>query len=276
MKYPLVSIITPSLNCGAFIEETLRSVEQQDYPNIEHIVLDSGSTDETMAVLARHPSVRVVSPAPHELTEKLSHGFAMARGEIVAWIGADDLYLPGAIRKAVEALQRNPQVALVYCNIVQVDAKSAEIGRERTRQANWEDMLTHNYIPVETAFIRREVLDRVGLFDKRYPMVLDWDFHLRISKNFPILYVDDFWSAFRVREGQRSSVYQYDYWIQARTMAREHGANLLPLYWNYWGTKVKRISRMVRNGEFRTLTTKLGKHIRSVARHQATRNRTDY
>ena len=147
---PLVSIVTPSFNCGAFIEETLRSVEQQDYPHIEHIVLDSGSTDETLAILARYPSVRVVTAAPQGVSAKVNHGFSIARGEIVAWINADDFYLPGAISKAVDALKRNPGAAVVYCNFLQVDEHSVEIDRERTKQASWQEMLARGYIPVET------------------------------------------------------------------------------------------------------------------------------
>lgn len=273
---PLVSIVTPSFNCGAFIEETLRSVEQQDYPRIEHIVLDSGSTDETLAILARHPSVRLVTPAPQGLSAKVNHGFSIARGEIVAWINADDFYLPGAISKAVDALKRNPGVAVVYCNFLQVDEHSVEIDRERTRQASWQEMLARDYIPVESAFIRREALERVGPLDTRYPLVQDWDLFLRISKQFPILYVDDHWSAFRVREGQRSDLYKYDFWIQARKMTKEHGAGFFPLFRDYWGTKLGRAGRMMRNGQFRRLRSKLAKYILSFGRRQVTRNRSDY
>lgn len=273
---PLVSIVTPSLNCGAFIEETLRSVEQQDYPRVEHIVLDSGSTDETLAILARHPSVRVVTPAPQGLSAKVNLGFSIARGEIVAWINADDFYLPGAISKAVDAFKRNPGVAVVYCNFLQVDEHSVEIDRERTKQANWQEMLARDYIPVESAFVRREALERVGPLDTRYPLVQDWDLWLRISKQFPILYVDDWWSAFRVRQGQRSDLYKYDFWMQARKMTKEHGADFFPLFRDYWGTKLGRAGRMMRNGEFRRLRSKLGKYILSFVRHQVTRNRSDY
>lgn len=273
---PLVSIVTPSFNCGAFIEETLRSVEQQDYPRVEHIVLDSGSTDETLAILARYPSVRVVTPAPQGLSAKVNHGFSIARGEIVAWINADDFYLPGAISKAVDALNRNPGVAVVYCNFLQVDEHSVEIDRERTKQASWQEMLARDYIPVESAFVRREALERVGPLDTRYPLVQDWDLWLRISKQFPILYVDDWWSAFRVRQGQRSDLYKYDFWIQARKMTKEHGASFFPLFRDYWGTKLGRAGRMMRNGEFRRLRSKLGKYILSFARHQVTRDRVDY
>lgn len=274
--HPLVSIVTPSLNTGAFIEETLRSVEQQDYPYVEHIVLDSGSTDETMAILARYPSVRVVTGAPHGVSEKVNLGFSIASGEIIAWMNADDFYLPGAISKAVDALTRNPGVAVVYCNSLEVDERSVEIGRERTKQASWQEMLVRGYITAGGAFIRREALERVGPLDARYPMVQDWDLFLRISKQFPILYVDDWWSAFRTRQGQRSDLYTHDFWLQARKMTKEHGGGFFPLFQDYWGSKLGRAGRMMRNGEFHQLRSKLGKYILSVARHHVSGNKTDY
>lgn len=254
---PLVSIVTPSYNTGCFIEETIRSVAQQDYPYIEHIVLDSGSTDETKSILARYPQVRLVTSAPHGLSAKINLGFSMARGHVVAWMNADDFYLPGAVSKAVDALCRHPEVAVVYCNSVQVDEESRPSDRERTRQVGWHDMLARNYVPLEAAFVRREVLQQIGQVDTRYPLVQDWDLWLRISRSFPMLYVDEWWSAYRVRKGQRSEMYKYEFWMQARAMTREHGGRLLPLFWDYWSTKLRRAWFMLLRGDFRRLLAKL-------------------
>lgn len=268
--------MTPSLNCGAFIEETMRSVEQQDYPRVEHIVLDSGSTDETLAILARHPSARVVTTGPQGLSAKVSHGFSIARGDIIGWLNADDFYQPGAISKAVDAFRLNPEVAMVYCNRRYADERSVEIDRERTKQASWREMLARCYVPVESAFFRREVLEQVGPLDTRYPLVNDWDLFLRISKRFPILYVDDWWSTFRIRPGQRSDLYRHDCWIQARRMTKEHGAAYFPLVREYWGPRLLRAGRMVRKGEFGWFGSTLGNYILSFVRHQNTRNKSDY
>ena len=137
---PLVSIVTPSYNTGRYIEETLRSVAEQDYPRIEHIVLDSGSTDETPSILARYPSVSVVED-PRGVTEKVNRGFELTQGEIVAWINADDVYLPGAFRKAVAAFLDEPEVALVYCNYLDIDENSVEIGRRPSRQCTAAELV---------------------------------------------------------------------------------------------------------------------------------------
>jgi glycosyltransferase involved in cell wall biosynthesis len=256
---PLVSIVTPSYNTGRFIEETLRSVQMQDYPRIEHIVLDSGSTDETADILARFPSVRLIRPAPGGLSEKVNHGFSIARGEIVGWINADDYYLPGAIAKAVKAFKSNPDVALVYCNFLHVDEHSVETERMKSKQASIRELLeVRNYVPHQTAFLRREALERVGPVNTRYPLVQDWDLWIRISRQFPILYVDDWWGAFRVRRGQRSDVHKYAFWIQGRRMTREHGARFFsPLFWAFWGGKFSRAGLMLLRRQFRVFHSKL-------------------
>jgi glycosyltransferase involved in cell wall biosynthesis len=256
---PLVSIVTPSYNTGRFIEETLRSVAEQDYPLVEHIVLDSGSTDETPEILARFPSVRLIRPAPNGLTEKVNHGFSIAQGDVVGWLCADDFYLAGAIGKAVEALKRNPDAAFVYCNNILVDEDSIEIARVRSKQAGFRELLDEwNVVPQHTAFVRREALERVGPVNARYPLVSDWDLWIRISREFPILYVDDWWGSFRIRRGQLSDVHKYASWVQARKMTREHGAAFFsPLFREYWRGKFSRAGLMLRRQQFSIFNTKL-------------------
>jgi glycosyltransferase involved in cell wall biosynthesis len=256
---PLVSVVTPSYNTGRFIEETLRSVEVQDYPRIEHIVLDSGSTDETLDILARFPSVRLITPAPSGQIEKMNHAFSIAQGDIITWLCADDYYLPGAVAKAVAALKSNPTAALVYCNFLNVDENSIEISRMQSKQSSSRELVDErNWVPSQTAFIRREALERVGPISTRYMHVADWDLFIRISQNFPILYVDDRWGAARVRKGQLSDVHKYRFWFQARKMTREHGARFFsPLFWEFWSGKFLRAGLMLRRGQFPVFKSKL-------------------
>jgi glycosyltransferase involved in cell wall biosynthesis len=256
---PLVSIVTPSYNTGRYIEETLRSVQTQDYPRVEHIVLDSGSTDETAEVLAKFPSVRLIGPIPGGPTEKVNHGFSIARGDIIAWLCADDYYLPGAISKAVEALKRNPDAALVYCSHLRVDENSREVDRERGRQAGFAQLLDERcYVPAQTAFMRREAIERVGPLDTRYPMVADWDLFIRISREYPIHFVDDWWGAFRLHGGQLSAMRKYALWSESRRMTRGHGGRFFsPLFRDYWQGKFARAFLMLRRRQFGVFNSKL-------------------
>jgi glycosyltransferase involved in cell wall biosynthesis len=262
---PFVSIVTPSYNTGRYIEETLHSVQMQDYPLVEHIVLDSDSTDETPEILARFPSVRLIRPAPGGYCEKTNLGFSIAKGDIVAWLCADDLYLPGAIAKAVEALKSNPDAGLVYCNDLHVNEHGVEILRTRGRQANFQELVQElQYVPQATAFIRREALESAGPLRTRYPLVTDWDLYIRISRMFPILWVDDWWGAFRERPGQLSDVHKYAWWRQARKMTREYGGRFFsPLFWQYWRGKFSRAVGMLGGGEFRVFHSKLRDFVAS-------------
>jgi glycosyltransferase involved in cell wall biosynthesis len=265
---PLVSVVTPSFNTGRFIEETLRSVAEQDYLLVEHIVLDSGSTDETPEILERFPDVRLVRPAPDNITEKVNLGFSLAKGEVLAWINADDFYLPGAITKALAALRAHPEAALVYCNFLHVDENSVEIERVRSKQAAFRELIEErNYVPHQTAFFRREALEAVGDIDKRYPLVQDWDLWIRISKQFPILHVDDWWAAFRVSRGQRSDVHKYPFWRQGRRLTRTHGSSFFsPFFRDYWRGKVGRALGFLRRGELRTFAWKLRDFVQALGR----------
>jgi glycosyltransferase involved in cell wall biosynthesis len=260
---PLVSIVTPSYNTGRFIEETLRSVAEQDYPRIEHIVLDSGSTDETRSILARYPSVRLVDDPPHGVTAKVNLGLELARGEIVAWINADDYYLPGAVRKAVTAFLEAPEAALVYSNYLDVDADSNELGRRKSKQSTAAELIDeHNWVPHQTAFFRGAALAVVGLLDPRYEFVQDWDLWVRLAKRFPIRHVDDYWAAFRISTGQRSDLKKYTYWREARRMTRAHGGRFWsPLVREHYGGKLRRGVRLLRERQLRTFAAKLGDFV---------------
>lgn len=255
---PLVSIVTPSYNTGRFIEETLQSVADQDYPRVEHIVLDSGSTDETPEILARYPSVQVVTD-PRGVTAKVNRGFELARGEVVAWINADDFYLPGAVSKAVATFLAEPETALVYCNYLDVDEESVEIARRPSRQCTAAELVDEwNWVPHQTAFFRRDALEAVGGLDPRYELVQDWELWIRLAKSFPIRYVDDYWAAFRISRGQRSDVKKYVYWREAREMTRSHGGRLLsPLVREHYGGKARRALRLVSSGQLGTFAGKL-------------------
>src|SRR5438309_5772154 len=123
---PLVSVVTPSLNQGAYIEETIRSVLDQDYPRIEHIVVDGGSTDGTLEILRRYPHLTWVSEPDGGQADAVNKGFRLAEGEIFGWLNADDLYLPGTISAAVAVL-RETGCGLVHGGWRQIDEEGKTI-----------------------------------------------------------------------------------------------------------------------------------------------------
>src|SRR5882672_4102859 len=115
MQGPLVTVVTPSYNQGQFIRATIESVLSQDYPHIEYIIMDGGSTDETAAVVRDYSSrITFISEKERGQSHAINKGFERARGAIVSWLNSDDLFLPGAIRAAAERFQRNPTAGAVY------------------------------------------------------------------------------------------------------------------------------------------------------------------
>ena len=131
-QLPLVSIVTPSFNQGRWLEESIRSVLDQDYPNIEYLVMDGGSTDGSLDVLRRYEGrVRYNSGPDGGQSQALCTAYARMKGEILGWINADDAYTPGAVRRAVQALTAEPKLGMVYGNAEFIDGAGRSLGVSR-------------------------------------------------------------------------------------------------------------------------------------------------
>jgi glycosyltransferase involved in cell wall biosynthesis len=128
-ELPLVSIVTPSLDQAEFIEDAIRSVLDQEYPNIEYLVVDGGSRDGTLEILRQHgDSLRWTSDRDKGQSDAINHGFAATSGEIIAWLNADDRYVPDAVRAAVEAFEQDPSLDLVYGQAAFIDRAGHSLG----------------------------------------------------------------------------------------------------------------------------------------------------
>jgi glycosyltransferase involved in cell wall biosynthesis len=185
MSTPLVSIITPSFNQGRFIEETLRSVKEQSYPRLEHVVIDGASTDNTLDILRRYDgtyNMRWVSEPDRGHADALCKGFREAHGDILAWLNSDDVYLPGAIEQVVEAFQHDPAADLIYGDIVLIDADGNELGRRRLTRVDHFDFLGQGDCLAQPAtFWTRGIYDRVGGIDSSWYFQMDLEFFIRVA-----------------------------------------------------------------------------------------------
>ena len=128
---PLVSILTPSYNQGRFLEQTIQSVLSQDFPDMEYIIVDGGSTDDSVEIIKRYANRLAwwVSETDQGQTDAINKGFAHASGEIFAWLNSDDTYQPGAITQAVESLLAHPEASLVYGDANLIDEHGRLMGR---------------------------------------------------------------------------------------------------------------------------------------------------
>ena len=206
---PLVSIIVPSFNQGRFIRETLDSILAQDYRPIEVLVVDGASTDHTLAVLesfSGFAELKWWSEPDRGVVDAVNKGFKKASGEIIAIQSSDDLYLPGAIRAAVEFLRAHPEAALVYGDVELIDENSRVTGRDIQPSFDLKEYLGRfSYIPQPSAFVRADVVDEIGCWRAEVSYAADADFWLRIAVRHPVARIDQVMARYRYHSDQRDT-----------------------------------------------------------------------
>jgi len=184
---PLVSIITPSLNQGRFIRDTIESVFSQDYPRLEYIVIDGGSTDDTLDILRGYGDRLIWRSAPDAgQADAVNSGFRLAKGEILGWLNSDDTYHPGAVKAAVEHLAANTEAAMVYGDAYYIDEKNVVAGAYPTEDFDMNRLAAACIICQPTAFIRRAAFDTVGMLDPGLRYCMDYDLWIRLGSRFRI------------------------------------------------------------------------------------------
>ena len=225
---PLVSIITPSYNQGYFLPETIQSVLSQDYPNLEYIIVDGGSSDNSMEVIRQYADRLTwwVSERDKGHADALNKGFGRATGVILAWLNSDDTYQPGAIAKAVEYLLAHPDISMVYSDANLIDEQGKYLGRFPARQTDYARMLNgYVHIPQATTFFWTRLWKQVGPLDLTLKYSFDYDLWVRLAKIAPVVYVPQVWANFRLHEAGKT-VYLDDrcYPDMIRVSRREGGS----------------------------------------------------
>jgi glycosyltransferase involved in cell wall biosynthesis len=178
-----VSIVTPSYNQGQFIERTLESVASQGGAEIEHVVFDGGSSDNTVAVLkAFTPAVRWVSKKDRGQTDAVNQGIRATDGEIIGWLNSDDVYYPGAIERVVAFFEQNPDVDVVYGLADHIDLDDVAFEDYPTEPWNFERLKETCFICQPALFFRRRVVEQYGLLDESLNYCMDYAYWLRLGK----------------------------------------------------------------------------------------------
>jgi glycosyltransferase involved in cell wall biosynthesis len=208
LPVPTISIVTPAFNHGHFLERTLLSVLNQGYPQLEYIIQDGGSRDETVGILDRYRERlhRAVSSPDRGQTHALNLGFAHASGEIMAYLNSDDVLLPGSLSYVVRYFQDHPEVDLVYGHRIFIDSRDEEVGRWVLPPHSNTMLMWADYVPQETMFWRRRIWDRIGgHFDETFSFAVDWDVLLRFRQaGATMVRLPRFLGAFRVHDEQKS------------------------------------------------------------------------
>lgn len=230
----LVSIITPVLNGIQYLELCLQSVLNQSYPYIEHIFVDGGSTDGTLAMLQgyqeKYPErIRFISEPDNSAGEAWNKGLKIAQGTILGWLGADDTYEPDAIRTVVDFFSLHQDTFFVFGQCNYIDEKGKIIGRPRTKEFNLNEAINSVcYIPCPSAFYRREVIETIGLLDVRERGV-ELDYWIRVGKVFRICRIENVLSNFRMHQNsftcskEAAKIYAREGYV----VSRRHGGRLI-------------------------------------------------
>lgn len=268
----LVSVVMPSLNQAAFIERSVRSVLAQAGPSIELLVMDGGSTDGTQTMLARltdesNGQLRWWSEADHGPAHAINKAMAKARGEIIGWLNADDIYMPGAVARAVEALEARPELLMVYGHGRHIDACDQSLGEYPTRLPDTpvEAFGDGCFICQPTVFIRQRMRSVLGELDESLKASFDLDWWLRLFRAHPkqVGFVDAVQAGSRlhggcITQGQRETVIREG----MQVLAKHLGAS--PLHWLQ--TYIGEVAAEYPQGrQIKNLKTHVKKFARSVA-----------
>jgi glycosyltransferase involved in cell wall biosynthesis len=226
------SVVTPCLNAEATIAAALASVRDQGYAPLEHVVVDGGSSDGTMAIVrAAGEHVRWMSEPDRGLSDAMNKGIAMARNEVVGWLNADDVYLPGALGHVADAFARRPEAEWVTgrCLIIDADGNAIRRGITRYKDAllrRWSFplFLTQNFVSAPATFVRRSALQAVGGFEERFRYSMDYDVWLKLGRRSAPVVLDAPLACFRMAEGSLSMSGFERQFREHEQNAREHGA----------------------------------------------------
>jgi glycosyltransferase involved in cell wall biosynthesis len=219
---PLVSIVTPSFNQAAFLEETILSVLDQDYPNLEYIIIDGGSTDGSLDIINRYADRLAwwVSEPDRGQTDALNKGFQRAHGDILAWLNSDDTYLPQAISRAVSYLQAQSDIAMVYGDANLIDESGNVIGKFPARQTNYRRLRRgYVHIPQQAAFFKGDLWRQVEPLDPSFYFAMDYDLWVRLARIAPLQHVPELWANFRLHGAGKSVIADERCWPE---MLRVH------------------------------------------------------
>ena len=225
------SIVTPCLNAEATIAEALGSVRAQGHPHVEHIVVDGGSTDGTMDIVRAAEGVRFISEPDRGLSDAMNKGIRLARNDVVGWLNADDLYLPGALERVAAGFEGRPDALWATGRCLIIDAEGNEIRKGVTRYKDallrrWSFplFLTQNFISSPATFVRREALLDVGGFDERFRYSMDYDVWLKLGKRSKPVVIDAPLACFRMAGDSLSMTGFEKQFAEHEQNAREHGA----------------------------------------------------
>lgn len=208
---PKVSIVTPSYNQAAYLEDTILSVLNQDYPDIEYIVIDGGSTDGSAEIIKKYQDRLAywVSEPDRRQSHAINKGFKHATGQIFNWVNSDDLLMPSAVKIAVSYLMKKPDVGVVYGDRMTIDEKGNFLGLTRVPSFNVKALQYHLRIPQETVFFRSKYWFEVNGVDEELNYCMDYDLFFKLNKVTQFYHIPFVLGAYRKHQLSKTVIYSH-------------------------------------------------------------------
>ena len=218
--FPLVSIITPSYNQGAFLEKTITSVLNQDYPNIEYIVIDGGSTDQSVEIIKKYQSRLAywVSEKDRGQSDAINKGWKMAKGEYCSYLNSDDELSSNIVSKIVSVFRTNRSAGMVYGDYTFIDEYNQVIEIGRGSQTTFKKLLIHGQMPSiaqPSSFYLTQLVRQVGYIDEHLHLSMDYDLILKLAKISEIVYIPLQVSLFRLHGNAKSTMLAKRHWHES-------------------------------------------------------------
>lgn len=263
-KLPRITVITPSYNQGEFIGQTIDSVLGQAYPDLEYLVFDGGSTDQTVDILKGYGQKFFwVSEKDRGQSDAINKGLRMASGEVVCFLNSDDLYEPGALLKVGKFFAGHPEACWLTGRCRLINPSGHEIRKLITAYKNfwlllnsYKILLVIDYISQPATFWRRDAIQKVGQFDEHLHLSMDYDYSLRMGQHYKLYVLPEYLASFRVHPASKSGFIQEHFDEDLSTSRRyTSSAMLVRLHALHNTLIVAAYQRMQTTGEKRAYST---------------------
>lgn len=233
-----ISVITVSFNQSQWIEECIRSVYEQNYPNVEHIIVDGGSNDGTVEILKKYPHLLWTSEPDEGQSDALNKGFRKATGDIIAWVNSDDAMCEGSLEAIDRFFSENPDKYVVVGNQVLIDenSKILRVAKGKPFSEEWLLNGVRSAVTQNSTVFRKEVFEKVGYLDESFHYSMDRDLFIRLAHNYKIYAIDKDLAKFRLQSESKTCTSKLKFYNDLKRIRKKYNApfNFKMWLWIEW------------------------------------------